>query len=348
MLEVGFIFKGENTQAVLEQVWNTINSEGKEYHSQRGLVKSIKGTALIVTNPLDKSHNYPYWDEKSDNWYQNNFVRKETISPPEIIVPEQDVYTYKYAWRSRYYDGGLGYVKGVIEVLKSLGIGKVHFGSPTEIEDLLKRASTTYHPESLLAVLAWKGVKLINSYLENPDKLEAELASQRVDTLFLVINELKQNISSRRAITPSFIYPYIDQSGAAGGVPVYQNYQIEATFDKAGKPVGLVSYHWHRAMDAMGGTQLDISHDREWGSLASHELGLPLQSMVIYCSDIYYHVLTEGANNHLVEKTNIRNWLFSVTDAYDPRTEDIEKRLASPIYQAKINYTWDKLQESQS
>lgn len=347
MLEIGFIFKGTDTQAVLEQVWNTINSDGEEYQSQRGPVKSIKGAELIIKDPLDESRNYPYWDKESDNWYQNNFVRKETTSPPEIIVSEQDIYAYKYAWRSRYYDGGLGYVKGAIEVLKSLSVGKVHFRSPIEIEDLLKRASTTYHPESLLAVLAWKGTKLMNSYLENSDRLDAELASQRVDTLSLVINELKQNISSRRAITPSFIYPYIDQSGAAGGVPVYQNYQIEAIFDKAGKPVGLVSYHWHRAMDAMGGTQLDISHDREWGSLASQELGLPLQSMVIYCSDIYYHVPAEGATNHLVEKTDIRNWLFSVTDAYDPKTEDIEKRLASPIYRAKINHTWDKLRNSQ-
>ena len=335
MTKVGFLFEGQTTTDVLKQVWTTISKQGSEYKSQRGMIRSIKGATLVINDPLNESKNYPYWNKKEDDWYQNNFVRKETNVGCEKIGLS-DIFPYKYVWRSRYYDSGLGYVKGTLDTFKKLGVGKVNFKTKSELVGMLKRSYMYYHPESILAVLAWKGSKLLNFYLENPKVLAQELASNRRDTLLFVINEIKQSPQSRRAITPSFTYEQIDHSGVAGGVPVYQNYQLYTEFSKSGKPVGLFSFHLHRAMDAMGGTQLDITHDREWGKIASAKLGLPLKKMVIYSNDIYYHVPEKSGHKDLVAKTSIRDWLFAVTDAYDPKKDDIEKRLASEIYQKKI------------
>lgn len=342
---VGILIEGASTTKVLKSVWNLIHKYGGSYRSQRGLVKALKGVVLVINNPLDESENYPYWNQKEDNWYQDNFVRKETNHPPEILIPGEDIYTYRYAERSRYFDGGLGYIKGVIDLFRSLGINKIDFQDKSELVDLLYRTYKYYHPERVLAVLAWKRQELLNFYLHNPRILDLELQSNRRDTLLSVIEEIKQNPNSRRAITPSFIYEHIDHSGAAGGIPVYQNYQLYVNFNPQGEPEGLISLHLHRAMDAVGGTQLDISHDREWGQIASNTLGLPLQKIVIYSNDLYHYVAENGVNNHLTSKTDVRSWLFAVTDSYDPKTEDIEKRIASEVYQTKIAYTGKQLQK---
>jgi thymidylate synthase len=342
--EVGFIFEGRTPGEVLRAVWAAIKNDGRHYLSQRGPIHSIKGAVMIITDPLAGEDDYPYWRQADDEWYQDNFVRKETNQPPEAFQEGTDVYPYKYAWRSRYYDGGWGHVKGVTELFRKLGYQEVNFQDKTELLDLLRRTYQLYHPENILAVLAWKGKRLLDFYLKNPQVLEWELQSQRRDTLLSVIEEIKKAPASRRAIIPSFTYEHIDHSGMAGGVPVYQNYQLYAEFDEVGNPVGLISLHLHRAMDALGGTQLDISHDREWGLLASRETGLPLRRMVIYANDIYYHVEGGEAKNHQINQADIRSWLFFVTDGYDPKVEDIEKRLTSPIYRAKIDYAWERWQ----
>lgn len=360
----GFIFKGNTTQ-VLKQVWKAIEASGKSYKSQRGIVKSIKGVTLVIEDPLNDSKNYPYWDKKSDYWYQDNFVRLETNSPPEIlpiVIPsvvegslkkgkgisrharndKNIIYPYKYVWRSRFYDLGYGNLMGVINVLKKLGIKSLQVKTEDELKTLLTKTYKFYHPETILAVLNWKGLRLINYYLKNPEVLHQELTSNRKDTLLSIIDELKHSPSSRRAIIPSFTYPNIDQSGAAGGVPVYQNYQLYMEFDKNGKPLGLVSFHLHRAFDAYGGMQLDINHDKDWGKLASKKLGLPLLKMVIYGNDVWASD-EKTSPKTLKEKTDIRSWLLFVTDAYNPSLEDFKKRLEGEHYKSKLSFTLDKL-----
>ena len=337
----GFIFEGKTPADVLKDVQEAIQTHGTSVQTQRGIAKSIRGATFIINDISNEKKNYPYWDKPSDDWYQDNFVRKDTTLAPEIIRTGQDIYPYKYAWRSRYYDSGFGYVAAVITVLKRLKIHDLRFKNQSEILKLLQQTYTMIHPEIVLAVLAWKGLKLLNFYLENPKILDLELKSQRRDTLESVIDEIKQSPSSRRAIMPSFTYEHIDHSGAAGGVPVYQNYQLYVNFDKKGNPVGITSYHLHRAIDSFGGAQLDINHDKEWGLYASKKLKLPLKKIVIYVNDVWASF--DKDMQHLSNKTDIRSWLFSVTDAYDPKIEDIDKRLSSPLYKKKIIYTLNKL-----
>ncbi len=337
----GFIFEGKTPKDVLKDVQEAIQTHGTTIQTQRGIAKSIRGATFIINDISDEKKNYPYWDKTSDDWYQDNFVRKETTLAPEVVKPGQDIYPYKYAWRSRYYDGGTGYIVGVITVFKKLKITKLQIKTEAQLINLLKQSYQLIHPEIVLAVLSWKGIKLLNFYLENPKILELELQSQRRDTLESVIEEVKQSPSSRRAIMPSFIYEHIDHSGAAGGVPVYQNYQLYVNFDKKGNPESITSYHLHRAIDAFGGAQLDINHDKEWGLYASKKLNLPLEKIVIYVNDVWASF--DKDMKHLSNKTDIRSWLFSVTDAYDPKIEDIDKRLSSPLYKKKIEYTLQNL-----
>ncbi len=337
----GFIFEGKTPADVLKDVQEAIQTHGTSVQTQRGIAKSIRGATFIINDISNEKKNYPYWDKASDDWYQANFVRKESTLAPEILKPGQDIYPYKYAWRSRYYDSGFGYVVAVLAVLKRFKIQDLRFKNESEILKLLQKIYTLIHPEVVLAVLSWKGLKLLNFYLENPKILALELQSQRRDTLESVIEEVKQSPSTRRAIMPSFTYEQIDHSGAAGGVPVYQNYQLYVNFDKKGNPVGITSYHLHRAIDAFGGAQLDINHDKEWGVYASKRLKLPLQKIVIYVNDVWASF--DKNMQHLSNKTDIRSWLFSVTDAYDPKIEDIDKRLSSPLYKKKIEFTLKNL-----
>lgn len=342
----GAIFSGTNTTEVLKAIWDTINSSGFEYKGQRGLTKTIRGTTIIINNPFDEINNYPYWSKKEDDWYQANFVQKETNQPPEKLAKNSDIYPYKYVWRSRYHDSGLGYIKGVVDLFLSQNFNQIPFKDKKELVAFLKSTFKTYHPETILSVLSWKGRGLMDYYLKHPEITNLELKANRRDILQSVIDEVRQNPNTRRAITPSFTYEQIDHSAVSGGVPVYQNYQLYVEFDNKGQPNGLISFHLHRAMDAKGGTQLDISHDRAWGAIASKAIGLPLKRMIIYCNDIYYFLPAEGGNQDLVNKTDIRSWLFAVSDSYDPKIEDVEKRLSSPIYQQKIDHTWHILQTS--
>src|SRR5690349_7117969 len=110
----GFIFEGKTPKDVLSDVQKAIESNGVAVETQRGWAKSIRGVTLIINDISDEKKNYPYWDQESDDWYQANFVRKESTIAPEVIKPGQDIYPYKYAWRSRYYDSGFGYVVGVL------------------------------------------------------------------------------------------------------------------------------------------------------------------------------------------------------------------------------------------
>lgn len=339
-----FTIEGDSSREVLEKTWQLINKHGQDISSQRGPVKSIKGVSLIIHNPLagtDHDH-YPYWDKQSDDWYQDNFVRKETNQPSQIIGQSM-IFPYKYVWRSRQFDNGWGYVQATAELLTSHGHKTIDFKSKADLVSFVKNVSKLYHPESVLAVLAWQGTELMNLYLNQPDVLSKLLERNQSDTLETVIDEINTSPGSRRAITPAFTLEQIDHSGAAGGVPVYQNYQLLTEYDSTGKPIGIISCHLHRSFDAKGGTQLDVSHDRDWGHLASKKTGLPLTKMIIYCNDMYYFVSDDDSHQDLVAQTDIKSWLFAVTDAYDPTKEDIEKRLASPLYQRKIDYTWNVL-----
>lgn len=331
MSNTGFIFKGSTISDVLKKVWQSIKKHGTSHQSQSGLVNSIRGVTLVINNPLDEKNNYPYWNKLEDDWYQDNFVKKETNSPPEVLIKNSDIYQYKYVWRSRYYDLGYGHIKGVVNALKQFSISNFQFSIKKQLIDLLKKSYQFIHPEIVLAVLAWKGKKLINYYLKNPSILDQELKSNRTDILLSIISELKQNPSSRRAITPSLLYSAIDQQGSSGGIPVYQNYQLYINFSKSGKPESLTSFHLHRAFDAYGGLQLDINHDKDWGKIASKKLGLPLKQMVIYGNDVW------ASEDH--KKEDIKSWLLAATNSYDPKVEDIEKRLSSESFKKKIEYT---------
>src|SRR3989344_2208012 len=309
-MNTGFLFEGKSADAVLKKAWDSIKKNGSEYKSQRGLSRSIKAATFIITEPQDDRKSYPYWSKSEDDWYQDNFVKKESNKPPEYLKHKQDIYGYKYAWRSRYYDSGWGYLKGVISLLQYLKLKRVNFSKKSDLIDLIKQTYKLYHPEIILAVLSWKGEKLINFYLKNPEILDLELKSQREDTLLSIVEELRYSPTSRRAIIPSFIYQNIDHSGSAGAVPVYQN------------------------------DQLDINHDREWGMIASQRLRLPLQKIVIYANDVWAN--SDKDQKHLSQKTDIKSWLFAVTDAYDPETLDIDARISSDNFQKKLEHTLKK------
>ena len=92
-------------------------------------------------------------------------------------------------------------------------------------------------------------------------------------------------------------------------------------------------------MDVSGGAQLDISHDREWGLFISKKIGLPLKRIEIIANNLHLYVPSERSNENLTDKTNIRDWLFSVTAGYNPSEVNTKELLKK--YQEKIDWVWN-------
>lgn len=276
---------------------------------------------------------YPYWSQKEDEWYQNIFVRKETTKPPEqdqgtILFP------YTYAHRARYNDGGLGYLTTFAQTIKpEEGIQTT---SKTRLIQYLKETIKHTHIENILAILSSKRIArflneqiFINEFQTDHEMLHNLLKSRRVDLLEQIITELQQDPNSSRAITASFIYPDTDFAlGKAGGIPPYQNYQL---FIEGGK---LISIHQHRSLDINGGVQLDFNHDIDWGQYASQKLGIPLGRIIIIANNLHAY---EG-DQHLSEKTTIKNWLLKVTYGYD--TSQIKPEEILKKYEKQIEQAW--------
>ena len=158
------------TKEALEKAQQDIEEKGFKSVSERGETFSLNGYKLTITD--FENDLYPYWNEKSDKWYQKEFVRKETSKKPEDLSNGFNIYPYTYAHRSRFYDSGCGYVLGIIDLILSLPSYGVHkrdlnFESKVEFIKFLEGSVKFYHPQIILSVLSWKGRTLMNHYLNN-------------------------------------------------------------------------------------------------------------------------------------------------------------------------------------
>ncbi len=313
-----------NARNEIESKGSIVKSTGKSH----GTRQVLYAHSMTVTD-FDKDR-YPYWSKEEDNWYQNIFVRKETNLPPEELPAKEGyLYPYVYAHRSRYHDDGYGYLAAVIKLMGQLN---ADFSTKEGFLQFLQEAARKLHIETILGVLKWQG-PMIEYYLDNKFLLRKQLSAHRKDTLQLTIDELKSGMESSRAVTQNFVYDSIDKWGVlgSGGVPPYQNYQLFVDGD------GIVSVHLHRSLDVMGGVQLDLNHDIDWGLIASNELALPLKKVIIVASHLHRYI--DGA--HLDSKTNIKDWLAKVTYGYNVNTVNVDELLER--YEKKIDFAFARV-----
>ncbi|MBI4128379.1 MAG: hypothetical protein HY459_04945 [Parcubacteria group bacterium] len=334
------VVKEETLSEAIEKAREQLAKEGVRHRSSLGTTLRLFGAIITVPYQSEGEHWYPYWSKTDDEWYQHEFVAKR--EPIEAIKERKGLFSYRYADRSRFHDAGFGALAATVAITRHLSYIEIPLTSNAELTRFLAAAARHVHPQVILATIAWVGAVRLKEYTQSPERIFDHLALIRRDTLDIIVNELRLRPNSRQAITPSFLYPPIDFINwrvERNFIPPYQDFQLMIT------PEGLVSIHQHRSLDVKGGIQLDINHDRAWLTEASQALGVPPAKIVTIANDLHEYIDDGGGphnSKHLTEKTTIRDWLFSVTDGYDPTTVDREAFLAKPRYQTMIEAVLSK------
>jgi hypothetical protein len=321
---------GSSVTEVLSKAKELILAKGKRKKSQRGETVSLPCVDLVLKDPESDAEPYPVWDQEATDWYLNYFVDKNNrLLPENISEAGQDLTPYTYAHRSRFFDFGLGYTLAFCRAVKALGLDLQRRKHPDEFSQFLLKVGQKLHLQNVLAVMSWWGRKRLSHWLDTPEDLEDFLDRTRQDTLLEVINQVCHSPKTRRAITPSFIYPNIDLALPAGGVPPYQNYQLLNT------PEGLISIHLHRSMDLGGGIQLDFAHDVSWAKIVAENLGVFPKRIIIRVNDLHLYQTGKAA-----QPGNIKEWLTALTDRYPASPEGVEQEWRRPEYEESIKMVW--------
>ena len=198
-----------------------------------------------------------------------------------------------------------------------------------DFKDYLAAAGEFTHIQVLLSAWDWIGKERMQVWLQYPATVEDFVRRSRIDQLQKIIDEIKINPASRRAVTVSFVYPDLDQRfEPMQGIPPYQFFQLLP--GEAGEPLN--SFHVHRSLDAGQGVQLDFLHDYYWLTEAATQLKRPLGTITITAGDFHVYLPSEKAP--AVDK--IENWLMSVTDGYPAGTGVPAQWLQKDVYQKNV------------
>ncbi|MHB8088098.1 MAG: thymidylate synthase [Anaerolineaceae bacterium] len=305
------IVKGATLKELLAEAHDYVVSHGVKRESSRGTTFSVKALTLLWESPSNSDENYWGWPRESADFYQRIFVDGRPENRPERLADNGDyLFPYTYAARSRFWDGGWGYIQAVLRATQKIGDDSKAITQNQDVFiDYLSKAGELVHLQVILAVWDWLGSHQMSAFLENPFQVDSFLARSRVDQLKRIINEISDNPASRRAVTVSFVYPELDQRmKPLLGIPPYQFFQLLP--GEAQEP--LHSFHVHRSLDAGQGVLLDFMHDYNWLAEAAASANRPLGTITVTAGDFHVYLPSEAAP--AVDR--IEKWLMDVTDGY--------------------------------
>lgn len=323
------VISSPSLEDLLLRARQEVIEQGSRHQSQRGSTATANGVMLVWENAGEDEKHHIHWDEKSDGWYQEVFVEKNEYNDPSRVAQVGEyLFPYKYAHRSRYYDGGWGYVFAVLNASNLIEADWEEISSSWEsFLDYLSKVSEYVHLQTALSVFSWLGLENLTLLSRENGLLGSLFGKSRVDSLEMVISEVASDPLTRRAVTPSFFYPHIEGLlNPRAGVPPYQFFQLLP----AAKDEPLSSLHLHRSLDLVGGAQLDFHHDLSWLSEAAKRSGRPLGDVTVVASNahVYLEVGKEGAE----KEESIEDWLSRVTDGYLAQDGEPPKLLEKDFY----------------
>lgn len=319
--------KEDSLGKLVERATNYVHSHGETVTTIYGSQKSISSATLVLENFTNLHNRYLSWDQTSEEWYLNAFVRPTT--PPEHAKPAI-VFPYTYAWRLRFHDQGWGHVVLLVELLQKLNYGDLPFQTSEDIAQLIRETYQSIHPDVLLSVLAWLKRENLILFLINPQIAKEILKSTRNDLIQTITQQAISAPSTHKAITPSLLYSSIDGSGLIEHAPAFQNYQIVIIFDKNDKPIGFESFHHHRSLDASSSLQLDLAQDIDIGHHIAQKIGIPHTRLTIHTNQLFVN------SDRSLDQTAIKEALLHATNAYEPDHYAINDLLHSDKYRDKI------------
>ncbi len=307
--------RGAHLKEILAEAHDYVLKIGTLRQTSRGRTYSGGTITLVWDQPAESEENIWSWSQAEADFYQQIFVDGCPENAPEHLAEKgQWLFPYTYAARSRFWDGGWGYVLAVIAATRAY---EQAYGQPvsaiTQTESVFQQylavVGEQVHLQPLLAVWDWLGRGQLADLIQQPEGALAFLRRSRMDQLARIIADIQQNPGSRRAVTASFVYPEIDQRLApVQSIPPYQFFQLLP--GAADRP--LHSFHVHRSLDAGQGVQLDFMHDYHWLKTASEGVGRPMGTITVTAADFHVYLPAQEAPSI----TDIAAWLCGVTDGY--------------------------------
>lgn len=325
---------------LLAQARQALLAHGVRHETQRGATRSLNGLALTWTNPERDTTDGLEWAADEIAWYLRVFVEKRPENDPARLAKDGAlVFPYTYAARSRFWDGGWGYLTALLQAIGAEGLTLEGMRVSGElVEEALTTLGERLHLQTVLSLLALYPPMLMAHWQEYPDLLAETLSQWRRDTLGDAIADIAATPASRRAVVSSLTYPHLeDQLQLRMGMPPYQLFQ----FLPGEEDMPLDSIHVHRSLDVDGGAPLDFYHDLAWLREASERTGRPVGQITIVAHNLhmYERMQAPGADT---PKETIEQWLCRVTDGYHAGHGTPRELLTRADYRANIKRVWSR------
>jgi hypothetical protein len=332
----------ESLAELLAQARVVLLADGARHETQRGVTRSLNGVALTWANPERDAPAGLEWTADEIAWYLRVFVeRRPENDPAQLAQDGALVFPYTYAERSRFWDGGWGYLATLLDALRIEGLTIEGMRvSQAMFEEALAALGERIHLQTALSLLALYPPTLLAHWQEHPDLLAETLRQWRRDTLADAIGDIVAMPASRRAVVSSLTYPHLeDQLQPRMGMPPYQLFQYLP--GEEGGPLN--SIHVHRSLDVDGGAPLDFYHDLAWLREASERTGRAVGQITVVAHNLHVYERHESSDGETTKET-IEQWLCRVTDGYHAGRGLARDLLAREAYRANVERIWGRWQ----
>jgi hypothetical protein len=335
-------FVSSSLADLLAQAREALLAQGARRETQRGATRSLNGVALTWADPEHDTMDGLEWNADEIAWYLRVFVEKRPENDPARLAQDGAlVFPYTYAARSRYWDGGWGYLAAL---LGGLQVGGLTFEgmrvSPAMFDEALAALGERLHLQTVLSLLALYPPMLLTHWQEHPDLLAETLSHWQRDILADAITDIATTPASRRAVVSSLTYPHLeDQLQPRMGMPPYQLFQFLP--DEEDMPLN--SIHVHRSLDVDGGAPLDFYHDLAWLREASERTSRLEGRITVAAHNLHLYERPQATDAETPKET-IEQWLCRVTDGYHSGHGTPRELLAREDYRANVDRIWTRWQ----
>jgi hypothetical protein len=327
---------------LFDQARSAVLRHGVLHDTPRGFTRSLNGVMLTWLAPERDTTAPPHWSREEIDWYLDLFVAKRSENDPSCLAsPGALVFPYTYAARTRFWDGGWGYLHALTDVMRRQEYPYARVAqSRAAFEGFVAAAGERLHLQTVLSLCALHGPALLRHWLDHPHVVADLLQRERRDLVNDAIEDITATPESRRAVVASLCYPQIeDQLQPRMGMPPYQLFQYLP--GEASSP--LTSIHVHRSLDLDGGAPLDFHHDLAWLRAGAAHSDRPVGDITVVAHNLHMYVRDREPDGAAHE--SIGEWLCRVTDGYMTGRDTAGALLARPAYLANVERIWARWQQ---
>jgi hypothetical protein len=154
--QAAFAVAADSLADVLAEARELVIRRGARHVTQRGTTLSLNGVALTWREPERDVTSPGAWGVDGVRWYLDAFVEKRPENDPAYPVSTGSlVFPYTYAARSRFWDGGWGYLLALVDALREDEFTVREAARSRDAFDaFLARAGERLHLQTVLSLCA--------------------------------------------------------------------------------------------------------------------------------------------------------------------------------------------------